>query len=129
MPSSKKSSDLARRIGLSDEALDRIKEVFAAHPEVASAKLFGSRAKGTHTDRSDIDLALWGSFDDLHAERIAADLDELPIPYRFEVIRFDSIRNDALKHHIERVGIEIASRYDTICDKSYLHDRLHCRHP
>jgi len=110
MPSSKKSSDLSRRIGLDNETLDRMKEVFDAHPEVASAKLFGSRAKGNHTERSDIDLAIRGDLDDLRAQRIAGDLDELPLPYRFEVIRFDSIRSEALKDHIERVGIEIAGR-------------------
>ena len=47
--------------------------------------LFGSRAKGTHTERSDVDLAVAGDVAPLRAEAIAAELDELPLPYRFEV--------------------------------------------
>jgi predicted nucleotidyltransferase len=32
--------------------------VLRQHPEVESATLFGSRAKGTHTPRSDVDLGV-----------------------------------------------------------------------
>ena len=81
--------------------------VFRRHPEVEAVKLFGSRAKGTHSVRSDIDLALWGPLDSLQAERIAAELDELPLPYRYDVKAFASICLPALREHIERVGIPL----------------------
>ena len=79
--------------------------VFRRHPEIVSAKIFGSRAKGTHTSRSDVDLAVWGGVDEIRAEAIAAELDELPLPYRFEVKPFDTIKLKSLREHIERVGI------------------------
>ena len=60
------------------------------HPEVDRATLFGSRAKGTHHERSDVDLALSGELGLLGAEAIAAELEELP-----------------LLEHIERVGVVI----------------------
>ena len=63
-------------------------------------KLFGSRAKGCHTPASDIDLALWG-VDALQAESIAAELDELPLPYRFDVKAFEAIKQVSLREHIE----------------------------
>jgi predicted nucleotidyltransferase len=74
---------------------------------VRAVKLFGSRAKGTHTPRSDVDLAIWGEIDALQAEQIAAELDELPLPYRYDVQPFESIKLPPLRAHIERVGIPI----------------------
>ena len=79
--------------------------VFRRHPEVTVVKLFGSRAKGTHAPHSDIDLALWGAVSDLRAEAIAAELDELPLPYRFEVQPWEHIHYRPLLEHIKRVGV------------------------
>jgi predicted nucleotidyltransferase len=92
---------------LSPEEIDRIRSVFQRHAEVKAVKLFGSRAKGTHRAQSDVDLALWGEIDELGAQAIAAELDELPLPYRYDVVAFASIRLQALRDHIERVGIQI----------------------
>lgn len=86
-----------------------VSSVLQRHPEVSLAKLFGSRAKGTHSVRSDVDLALWGQVEPLRAEAIAAELDELPLPYRFEVQAFDHIAHQALRAHIDRVGIVVYS--------------------
>ena len=56
---------------------------------------------------SDIDLAVWGQVDALGAEAIAAELDELPLPYRYDVQAFDAITFLPLREHIERVGIPL----------------------
>jgi predicted nucleotidyltransferase len=87
--------------------LEAIRSIFRHHPEVTVVKLFGSRAKGTHQANSDIDLALWGNIDALAAEAIAAELDELPLPYHYDVKAFATIQLPALREHIERVGIPI----------------------
>lgn len=92
---------------LTELELELIAGVFRKHPEIVSAKLFGSRAKDTHTPRSDVDLAVWGNVDALGAEAISSDLDELPLPYRFDVKPFDLIKLPTLREHIERVGIPI----------------------
>jgi uncharacterized protein len=92
---------------LNHRELELITGVFRRHPEIASVKLFGSRAKGVHTPGSDVDLAVWGDVDDIRAEAIAAELDDLPLPYRFEVKPFEFIQLHALREHIERVGIPI----------------------
>ena len=81
--------------------------VFRAHPEIAEVRLFGSRAKGSHSPHSDVDLALWGDVNSLRAEAIAEELDELPLPYHFDVLAFDLIKLQALREHIERVGIRL----------------------
>jgi predicted nucleotidyltransferase len=69
--------------------------------------LFGSRAKGTATPASDIDLAFEGIDDPLRAEAIASELEELPLPYRFDVKALSSIRYPPLREHIARVGVRI----------------------
>ena len=93
--------------GLDQRAMELIRAVLAAHPEVRRAVLFGSRAKGTAGPSSDIDLALDGIDDPLRAEAIASELDALPLPYRFDVLALSAIRNPALREHIERVGIDL----------------------
>ena len=92
---------------LSPAEIALLRGVFQRHPEITAVKLFGSRAKGTHAPNSDIDLALWGDVDDLRAEAIAAELDELPLPYRFDVQMFHTIELAPLREHIERVGISL----------------------
>jgi len=92
---------------LQPDELVLMRNVFQRHSEIKTVKLFGSRAKGTHTASSDIDLALWGEVDALRAESIAAELDELPLPYRYDVKAFHLIELAPLREHIERVGITV----------------------
>jgi len=87
--------------------LELVRSVFRLHPEVKSATLFGSRAKGTHTYRSDVDLVVAGGIGPLRAEAIAAELKELPLPYRFDVQSLAHIQHRPLLEHIQRVGILI----------------------
>jgi predicted nucleotidyltransferase len=87
--------------------LELVRSVFLLHPEITSATLFGSRAKGTHSDRSDVDLVVAGDIGPLRAEAIAAELEELPLPYRFDVQSLAHIQHRPLLEHIQRVGIRI----------------------
>jgi predicted nucleotidyltransferase len=87
--------------------LELARSVFQLHPEVKSATLFGSRAKGTHTHRSDVDLVVAGDIGPLRAEAIAAELEEMPLPYRFDVQSLAHIQHRPLLEHIQRVGILI----------------------
>ncbi len=45
--------------------------------------------------------------DALQAEAIAAELDELPMPYKYDVQPFDLIKLRPLREHIQRVGIMV----------------------
>lgn len=71
------------------------------------AIVYGSRAKGTHRPNSDVDIALDGDISPLEAESIAGDLDELPLPYRFDVLTIRHITNEAVLEHIKRVGVDL----------------------
>lgn len=92
---------------LTDRELALVGGVLARHPRVSAAILFGSRAKGTHAPQSDVDLVVTGGVTPLEAEAIAGELDELPLPYRFEVQPLDQINHPPLRDHIDRVGIRI----------------------
>lgn len=94
-----------RDIGLSARELELMDGVFRRYPDIQQVVLYGSRAKGTHRPQSDIDLALIGVKDALEVEAMALELDELPLPFRFDVRAFEGIRNARLRAHIERVGI------------------------
>ena len=91
--------------GLAAADLILLRAVFMRYPEITEVRLFGSRAKGASTEASDIDLALWGEVDSLQAQTIAAELDELPLPYHYDVVSFDRIKSVPLRQHIERVGV------------------------
>jgi uncharacterized protein len=92
---------------LTNHELSLIRGVFRRHPGLSAVILFGSRAKGTHRPQSDVDLAVTGDVTPLEAETIAGELDELPLPYRFEVQPLDRISHPPLRNHIDRVGIRI----------------------
>ena len=66
--------------------------------------LFGSRAKGTETEVSDIDLAVSGVEDmDGLRERLA----DLPTLYTIDVVDLDTCRNQELLEDIRAYGREI----------------------
>jgi predicted nucleotidyltransferase len=93
--------------GLQPVELDQLCSVFRRHPEISQVKVFGSRAKGTHLCNSDVDLAVWGVADDFAAQAIALELDELPLPYNYDVKAFAAITLASLREHIECVGTRI----------------------
>jgi predicted nucleotidyltransferase len=105
-----KDERVMKEVGLSDRELALIHDVLRSHSRVTAAVLFGSRAKMSHQPESDIDLALQGDLDSLPAESIAAELDELPLPYRFDVRAYSDIQSAQLRDHIERVGKVVYER-------------------
>jgi predicted nucleotidyltransferase len=97
-------------IGLLASQIESLRSVFARHPEIEEVVLFGSRAKGNHRPESDIDLAVRGIQDERQVEALADELDDLPLPFLFDVKSLDAIRNPALLEHVRRVGRSIYAR-------------------
>jgi len=92
--------------GLTDKTIKRIQSVFASHPQVEEATLYGSRAKGDFKPGSDIDLTLTGDGLNLSAiHAMGTRLDDLCLPYTFDISIFHKISNPDLIEHINRVGI------------------------
>jgi len=93
--------------GLTPAEIGQLTAVLGHFPKVEQAVLFGSRAKGTARANSDIDLALYGDINDLTVEQIALEMDELPLPYLFDIKAIATLKNPALIDHIQRVGLKI----------------------
>jgi predicted nucleotidyltransferase len=90
--------------GLKTETVKKINTIFAKYKEVKEAVLYGSRAKGNYKPGSDIDLTLKGKQLNLKLlNKISLDLDDLLLPYTFDLSIYHHITNPDLINHIERV--------------------------
>lgn len=96
--------------GLDERALRLIREVIERHPRIREARVFGSRAKGNYRPESDVDIAIFGEVDSVLASLVAGELDELPLPYRFDVQAYNAIQHSPLREHIDRVGSTLFAR-------------------
>ena len=68
--------------------------------------LFGSRARGDHKERSDIDLAVFG-LDYAMASRLRLDLEDLPTLLSFDLVCVDENTSPALLANIDREGVTL----------------------
>lgn len=94
------------RFGLKDSTIEMIQQVLAKYAAVEQAILYGSRAKGTYRNGSDIDLTLIGKdISSTLKANIWNEIDELPLLYSFDISCYHEITNTALLDHISRVGI------------------------
>jgi predicted nucleotidyltransferase len=94
--------------GLTQELIVRIKAVFTKYRQIKSVLIYGSRAMGNYRPSSDIDLTLIGKNIDLSLQtKIEFDLDDLMLPYKFDISIYDKIRNPEFLDHINREGKEI----------------------
>ncbi len=90
---------------LTQETIRKIAGIFANHADVDEVILYGSRAKGNYKPGSDIDLTIKGEGLDLEQlNKISNALDDLLLPYTFDLSIFHHITNSDLLNHIERVG-------------------------
>ena len=77
---------------------------FARKYSVMKIVLFGSRARGTNTERSDIDIAVYGGeFDQFYWE-VKENIHSLLM---FDIIQADAAISDELKQEIEKDGVTI----------------------
>jgi len=102
------------KFGLSAEVIERIRSTLAQFSDIKIAILYGSRAKGNYKTGSDIDLTLktTDSISNRLLFRVIGALDDLDLPYSFDVSLFDQIDNADLKDHINRVGLEFYNAKD-----------------
>ena len=76
-------------------------------PSISRVRIFGSRAKGDYTSRSDIDIAYDGEIDHrTYSEIWSALTYDAPFLYRCDIIAYESAPRE-LREHIDRVGKSI----------------------
>ncbi len=102
-----KTEEFLKISSLTQRELDLMTGIFLQHQDIQRVVLFGSRAKGTAKPYSDIDLAVEGMEKERDIAAVAMELDDLPLPYKFDVKSLDSLQHSPLQEHIQRVGITI----------------------
>ncbi len=90
--------------GLPKITVDELLNYFKTKPEIKLVKIYGSRAKGTFHNGSDIDLAIWTD-ENTDISRISGELYDLPTPYKFDVTDYKTLTHQNLKNSIDREGI------------------------
>ena len=102
------------KYGLSNQTLQKIRDVFVQYPQVEEVVLYGSRARGDYKNGSDIDLTLRGGDALTHTilSRIANDLDDQLLPYTIDLSIFGNIRNPEMTEQIKRVGVVFYEKQD-----------------
>ncbi len=89
--------------GLPEITIKELTRYFKARPEIEKVLIYGSRAKGTYRNGSDIDFAVWTD-DHENSYRIASDLYDLPTPYKFDVIDYKTLTHEGMKNSIDKDG-------------------------
>jgi len=93
------------KFGLKKDIINQINDVFVKYPQIEKVIIYGSRAKGNFKKGSDIDLTLEGTGLNLSViNSLLNELDDLLLPYTFDVSIFNQIGNADLVEHIGRVG-------------------------
>lgn len=93
------------KYGLKEEIIRKIQEVFSQYPQIEQAIVYGSRAMGNYKPASDIDITFIGN--DLTLDvinKIEWNLDDLLLPYTFDLSIYHKITNPDVQNHINRVG-------------------------
>jgi predicted nucleotidyltransferase len=91
--------------GLKENTISSINQIFSKHPEVEKVLVYGSRAKGNFRNGSDIDLTLQGEKLTLSIlNKINIELDDLLLPYTFDLSLYHQITDPPFLQHIEEFG-------------------------
>jgi len=85
-------------IGLDEKTIELLRDFFKSYPKVEKVYLFGSRAKGSYTRGSDIELLLIApqmSFSEYL--RLYSSLEELDLPYEIDLIKDKKLTEEAVE--------------------------------
>lgn len=76
-------------MNLSPHHISTLQNLFAKHPSIKEALLFGSRALGTHRESSDIDIALKGDISPTLIAHLKEELEDSTLPYFCDIISYE----------------------------------------
>lgn len=76
-------------MNLAPHHINTLQSLFAKHPSIKEALLFGSRALGTHRESSDIDIALKGDISPTLIAHLKEELEDSTLPYFCDIISYE----------------------------------------
>jgi len=91
------------KFGIPEKSINMIIRVLLCLPEIEKASVFGSRAIGNYKNGSDFDLVIYGpKVTEKTVSSLSVQLnEELPLPYFFDIVHYESLTNEDLKSHID----------------------------
>lgn len=89
--------------GLPQRTIDELLNYFKQKSEIEKVVIYGSRAKGTYHNGSDIDFAIWTNKHE-SITNILSELDDLPTPYMFDVTDYKTLTHGGMKNSIDKYG-------------------------
>ena len=96
--------------GISDKSFELIINVLKQTANIKESIIFGSRALGNYKPGSDIDLAIKLDEDTDNPILETIFNQNLPIPYKVDVVYYNKQISPELKQHIDEKGISIYKR-------------------
>lgn len=93
------------KFGLTEKTYNLIKKVIENNPEYVF-KIFGSRAKGTYKNTSDIDLAIFENVKKEDEYKIRDEIDKLDIIYKIDLVFVNKNIKKELLESIKLEGVD-----------------------
>lgn len=97
---------MKNKYGIKEETFEEMISIFNQIKQIERVILFGSRAKGTYKETSDIDLAVEFEKEDKKLLLIRR-LDEMRCALKFDVLNRKQIQNEQLIQDIKTEGVVI----------------------
>ena len=108
MPNYSMNKKEKNSFGLSDRDMKTLQDIFKKYPDVKNVFVFGSRAKGTYKQGSDIDLAIMNEgVKDMFIRKMKSDFEDSNLPYAVDLVNYPTLKHPELKNHIDRVGVPL----------------------
>ncbi len=98
-------------VDLREKDLDVMRAIFLRFPSIQSVRVFGSRARGNARRASDMDLAVTApGMSSREWSKMQAALEEAPLIYNLDVVRFDTLADEKLRSRIATEGKEVFAK-------------------
>ncbi len=97
---------MKNKYGIEKDVYQEMINIFKGIEEIEEVILFGSRAKNTYKETSDIDLAI-KVIEDSKKLLLIRKLDEIRCALKFDVLNIKYIKNEQLIYDIKNEGIKI----------------------
>ena len=91
---------------MKNDVLDELKTIARENPNY-KFKIFGSRAKNTYKNTSDIDIAVFGDVTKEDEYKIKNSFDMLNIIYKIDLVFVNSMTKKQFLDEIKKEGVEI----------------------
>lgn len=91
--------------GLKEAYVKLLQSIFESHLFIEKVVIYGSRAKGNYTERSDIDFVVYGNPKDrFDLTTVLNEIESSILPYNVDIQMINDINNTHLIDHINRIG-------------------------